>query len=646
MEALLSAVDKTNTVASTSLQGATPSFVQFDPSSELWTDYWARFCTFVSAHSVSNDRKAQIFLTNQSSTTYKLLSNLASQETPPKSINELTMTEIETYMKHQFDPKRFVVRERFKFWSEMQRKPGESVLELAARIRQAAATCNFTAIKDPLDEALRTLFIFSINNEAVLKALFKVKDDELTFSRAVEIAVETEDAAKVAKETVYGSKPTQSVHKVTANKFSKQTASNSKDSGRPKVKCFRCGKTNHVAPDCRFKDAVCNFCKITGHLEKVCRKKTQQSTTSPVKAIDIQEVNSIANGVTSVPKLEVVIAVNDTKVTVELDTATAANFLSLQGWQHLGKPQLCKTLCKFQSASKHDLPVRGSFEAITSYRNCTTRLIFMVTEVPGLNLLGRDAIKALGITVDNFFFSTAKAISSAEIDRDLQSACSKLCDDYADLFKPELGCLRDVELEIEFKSGSKPIFMKSRPVPFAIQDDLARAYDAGIARGVWTPTQFNDWGTPVVPIRKPPLPGDDKPKLRVCGDYSATVNPQLAVHRHPLPLPEELMRKLGGGYGFTKIDLADAYNQVRLSPESRKRLALSTHRGVLLQNVLPFGISSAPGYFQKIMDDLTSDLPGVAVYLDDILVSGKDAKDHYHNLQRPLDRLHDKGLRC
>ena len=28
-------------------------------------------------------------------------------------------------------------------------------------------------------------------------------------------------------------------------------------------------------------------------------------------------------------------------------------------------------------------------------------------------------------------------------------------------------------------------------------------------------------------------PGDDKPRLRVCGDYSVTVNPQLAVHRHP-----------------------------------------------------------------------------------------------------------------
>ena len=47
-----------------------------------------------------------------------------------------------------------------------------------------------------------------------------------------------------------------------------------------------------------------------------------------------------------------------------------------------------------------------------------------------------------------------------------------------------------------------------------------------------------------------------------------------------------------------KIDLADAYNQIRLAPESRKRWALSTHRGVLLQNVMPFGISSAPGHFQ------------------------------------------------
>ena len=185
--------------------------------------------------------------------------------------------------------------------------------------------------------------------------------------------------------------------------------------------------------------------------------------------------------------------------------------------------------------------------------------------------------------------------------------------------------MKDFELDVRFKEDAKPIFCKPRPVPFAIQEDLIQAYDAGIKRGVWEPTNFNAYGTPVVPIRKALLPGQKKAKLRVCGDYSVTVNPQLEDHRQPVPLPEDLMRKLGGGYSFTKIDLADAYNQIMLTPESQKKLALSPHRGVLLQRRLPFGIKSAPGYFQHIMEQLTKDMKGVAVYLDDILVSGDNA---------------------
>ena len=50
------------------------------------------------------------------------------------------------------------------------------------------------------------------------------------------------------------------------------------------------------------------------------------------------------------------------------------------------------------------------------------------------------------------------------------------------------------------------------------------------------------------------------------------------------------MRKLGGGYSFTKIDMADAYNQIMLAPDSQRKLVLSTHRSVLLQRRQPFGI--------------------------------------------------------
>ena len=123
----------------------------------------------------------------------------------------------------------------------------------------------------------------------------------------------------------------------------------------------------------------------------------------------------------------------------------------------------------------------------------------------------------------------------------------------------------------------------------------------------------------MVPIHKAHTLGSLKPKLRICGDYSVGINDQLEDHRHPLPLPEELMQKLGGGFGYTKIDLTDAYNQIQLALESQRRLALSTHHGVILRQRLPFGIKLAPGYFQEIMENLTSDLPGVAIFQDDML---------------------------
>jgi len=46
------------------------------------------------------------------------------------------------------------------------------------------------------------------------------------------------------------------------------------------------------------------------------------------------------------------------------------------------------------------------------------------------------------------------------------------------------------------------------------------------------------------------------------------------------------------------------------------------------------------------MEQLISDLPGVAVYLTDILVSGANAEEHLQNLKTLFQRLQDKGVRC
>jgi transposase InsO family protein len=355
-----------------------------------------------------------------------------------------------------------------------------------------------------------------------------------------------------------------------------------------------------------------------------------------------------------------ILQLNGKKVVLEVDTGSPDNFCTQSVWKKLGKPKLGACHYEYIGAAGKPLSVLGTF--VTKGKVDETRSADIEVNVcrEDLNLLGRSGIRALRLDVNRLLREgsppqndarSVKVVDATKTNVDsprkaLEDDCLRLCQKFPDVFKAELGCLKDFELEVKFKPDAEPTFCKPRTVPFALLDDLNAAYDAGIKRGIWEPVQFCDSGTPVVPVRKALLPGQKKAKLRVCGDYSVAVNSQLETHRHPIPRIDDLMQKLGGHYCYTKIDLADAYNQIKLAPESQKRLALSTHRGVLLQKRLPFGISSAPGYFQEVMDQLTRDLQGVAVYLDDIIVSGTTADEHLQNLRALLQRLHDKGLRC
>ena len=160
-------------------QKQTPPFPAFDSTVELWKDYLLRFKTFVSANSVPDDKLALVFLTNQTSDTYKLINNYASQQDTPTTADNMKFSDIAEFMSQHYDPAMVTVRERYKFWSSIKRKPGETPTELAARVRQMATTCDFPAIKNPLDEAMRTCFICAINNLAVLKSVIREPEENI-----------------------------------------------------------------------------------------------------------------------------------------------------------------------------------------------------------------------------------------------------------------------------------------------------------------------------------------------------------------------------------------------------------------------------------------------------------------------------------
>ena len=73
---------------------------------------------------------------------------------------------------------------------------------------------------------------------------------------------------------------------------------------------------------------------------------------------------------------------------------------------------------------------------------------------------------------------------------------------------------------------------------------------------------------------------------------------------------------------------------------------INTHKGLYRYTRLPFGIASAPGIFQKTMEQRLHGIPGVVVYIDDILVSNPTEEEHLSSLEEVLSRLQSANLRA
>lgn len=116
------------------------------------------------------------------------------------------------------------------------------------------------------------------------------------------------------------------------------------------------------------------------------------------------------------------------------------------------------------------------------------------------------------------------------------------------------------------------------------------------------------------------------------------------MDRYPIPRIEDLFAKLAGGKTFTQLDMSQAYQHLLLDDQSKNYVVVNTHRGLFRYNRLPFGVSSAPGIFQRTMENLLQGIPNVVVYIDDILITGPTEDEHLKTLAEVLDRIEKAGL--
>ncbi len=101
---------------------------------------------------------------------------------------------------------------------------------------------------------------------------------------------------------------------------------------------------------------------------------------------------------------------------------------------------------------------------------------------------------------------------------------------------------------------------------------------------------------------------------------------------------------IGSSRIFTKLDAMSGYWQIQLEEESAKLTTFITPLGRYYCKRLPFGISSAPEYFQCRMQELLKGLDGVVCHMDDILIHGRTQIEHDERLFAVLNRLKTEGL--
>ena len=157
--------------------------------------------------------------------------------------------------------------------------------------------------------------------------------------------------------------------------------------------------------------------------------------------------------------------------------------------------------------------------------------------------------------------------------------------------------------------------------------------------GILRPVESCDGAAPTVIVRK----GDGS--VRICGDYKVTINPFLEMNAYPMPNPQDLFATLAGGRFFSRLDMKQAYQQMRVHPDSQRYLTVNTSKGLFAYTRMPFGISSAPGIWQRAMDGILAGISGTTCYLDDILVVGRTEEEHDDRLRQVLKRLDQVGLR-
>jgi hypothetical protein len=214
----------------------------------------------------------------------------------------------------------------------------------------------------------------------------------------------------------------------------------------------------------------------------------------------------------------------------------------------------------------------------------------------------------------------------------------KLLQQYSELFQPptSLPPSRFYDHSIPLVEGARPVSIRPYRFSTAMKDEIESQVQEMLSNGV---IQHNNsaFSSPMLLVKK------KDQSWRFCVDYRH-LNALTLKSKYPVPVIDELLDELYGASWFSILDLRVEFHQILLKEGEEYNTVFQTHVGHYEFRVMAFGLTGAPGTFQRAMNNTMSPLlrKCAIVFFDDILVYNTSLESHVCHLRQVLDLLvHD-----
>jgi hypothetical protein len=135
-------------------------------------------------------------------------------------------------------------------------------------------------------------------------------------------------------------------------------------------------------------------------------------------------------------------------------------------------------------------------------------------------------------------------------------------------------------------------------------------------------------------------------KLRLVQDYRR-LNSHMVRNQYPLPLIAQLISDLSGAHIFSKVDIRQGYNNVRIKKGDEWKAAFKTKFGHWEPLVMFFGLTNSPSTFQEMMNVIYKEVINeharrgttIQIYMDDIAIATTGTLQDHIDAVRDILRM-------